>query len=536
MDIKYFYPNPKNFENRFANIIQNFIEENDLNVYYLYKVDWHEKMFAIIHFHDSGLCSDLKGSDLNHEFFLNYEKVQPTFSKTFKYSIPNKGTVDIQLTWIKFDRLSNFYFLTNGMINYLKLNKIKHSCILKKHINQFIRPRKKSLLNILSFVLRLFGITKKFNNALILVDRDYRANDNAEYLYRWISANKTHEKIFFALDKKSSDWKRLKQDGFNLIPIHSVEYFCAFIQADWIITSNITGYITKISWLKILKKRVKSRFCFLQHGVTKDYQPTLNRKHADIFITSADEEMNSIIQDTNNPYIYTKKEVKLTGMPRFDILHEKKSTKKNIILIMPTWRNNLVEDLVPHTGFRPYSTSFKESDFYNEWAKVLSNQRLRDLSTQCGLELKIYLHPYLHQQKADFLDFQNELVDENANVIDLIAECGLLITDYSSIAFDAAFISTPIIYYQFDKETFFNTHTYQKGYFDYEKHGFGPVCYNIETLNQQLNNILHHGLKMDDIYIYRKNAFFKYFDSGSCSRIYQELRKKTEVHENMRTT
>jgi len=55
----------------------------------------------------------------------------------------------------------------------------------------------------------------------------------------------------------------------------------------------------------------------------------------------------------------------------------------------------------------------------------------------------------------------------------------LLITDYSNLFFDFAYLKKPIIYTQFDYEEYRKTQ-YKKGYFDYTIHGFGPVCYNLE--------------------------------------------------------
>ncbi|EOI6809927.1 CDP-glycerol glycerophosphotransferase family protein, partial [Campylobacter jejuni] len=51
----------------------------------------------------------------------------------------------------------------------------------------------------------------------------------------------------------------------------------------------------------------------------------------------------------------------------------------------------------------------------------------------------------------------------------LFCESSLMITDYSSAAFEMAVLKKPVIYYQFDKDEFFAKHTVQKKYFDYKK-------------------------------------------------------------------
>ena len=59
---------------------------------------------------------------------------------------------------------------------------------------------------------------------------------------------------------------------------------------------------------------------------------------------------------------------------------------------------------------------------------------------------------------------------ETQDVQKLLMDCALLVTDYSSVFFDVAFLRKPVVYYQFDEEEFRKYH-YQKGYFDFRDHG-----------------------------------------------------------------
>lgn len=61
------------------------------------------------------------------------------------------------------------------------------------------------------------------------------------------------------------------------------------------------------------------------------------------------------------------------------------------------------------------------------------------------------------------------MVGKEKSYRDAFAEGSMMITDYSSVAFEFAYLRKPIVYYQFDKKAFFEKHTYRKGYFDYEK-------------------------------------------------------------------
>lgn len=59
----------------------------------------------------------------------------------------------------------------------------------------------------------------------------------------------------------------------------------------------------------------------------------------------------------------------------------------------------------------------------------------------------------------------------------LLIRSELLITDFSSIVFDAVLVKTRVVYYQFDKDVFRDKGHLKKGWFDYEKDGLGPVFY-----------------------------------------------------------
>lgn len=101
----------------------------------------------------------------------------------------------------------------------------------------------------------------------------------------------------------------------------------------------------------------------------------------------------------------------------------------------------------------------------------------------------------------------------------------LVVTDYSSAAFDYAYFNRPVIYTQFDKEEFYAHHTYQEGYFDYQTMGFGPVCYDYESTVQAIIRAIENNCVMEEKYQKRVDEFFAYRDNHNCERIYQEILK-----------
>ena len=274
---------------------------------------------------------------------------------------------------------------------------------------------------------------------------------------------------------------------------------------------------------KYVKELVKFKFVFLQHGIIKDnFSAWLNRynKNIDIFITSALAEYQSILEAD---YKYTENVVKLTGFPRYDGLIN--DTQKQI-LIMPTWRKAEVSEIDAKTGLRPYNTKFKESNYFKTYNKLLNNKKLHSACEKYGYKLIFFPHPAIHQQIEDF--DKNEFVvfeDYNQSYQNMFNKSSLLITDYSSVAFDFAYLKKPVIYYQFDRDDFFKGHTYSEGYFDYGTMGFGPIYYEEEAIVDYIIESIEKECKVDSIYKERIETFYKYMDCNNCKRVYDEIKK-----------
>ena len=168
------------------------------------------------------------------------------------------------------------------------------------------------------------------------IDRDDQAGDNAEFLYEFVKNNIKNQKIAFVLNKNSNDWKRLNNKGFNLVAHGSNAHLQLLNNSSLLLSSQIGSIIEPFDKIDASYKRV-----FLQHGVIKDdLSQWLNNVKMDLMLTSTKEENKSIV-DNHSKYIYGKKEIALTGLPRFDSLFENRNNFKNQIMLMFTWRKSI---------------------------------------------------------------------------------------------------------------------------------------------------------------------------------------------------
>ena len=358
----------------------------------------------------------------------------------------------------------------------------------------------------------------------LLYDRTFKAGDNGEALFRYIEKEMNgDEKVYFSIYKESEDFTRLRKLG-KVIPFNTFRYKIYFLLADKLISSHIDEQTINVFGQDVLymKNLYDFEFIFLQHGIIQnDLSDWLQKqkKNIRLFVTSAKPEWESIV---NGDYGYTQREVKLLGMPRYDLLE---SDPQKIIVFLPTWRKTLTgEEIKP--GIKAYSETFKETEYFAFFNSMINDSRLLQVMEEKKYQGIFYVHPEL---KAQYKDFKgNSIVSIGRGVADYTAifkKACLLITDYSSVAFDFAYLKKPVIYSQFDTDEFYYRHTNRKGYFSYERDAFGPVCYEYDWVIEQIIKQINIGCKMEDIYRQRVEQFFAYTDRNNCERVYREIKK-----------
>jgi len=375
-----------------------------------------------------------------------------------------------------------------------------------------------------SSLIPKYKIDKKYQHSWLLMDRNAQADDNAEHLYRYIKNNHPEQDIYFVLETSCNDWFRLSEEGFNMLAYGSEEHESALRSCGKVISSHIDKHVSNYLGPKMLAGR---HLVFLQHGITKDnISSWLNSKEAiNCFITATPDEYNSIIEN-GSPYKFTNKDVVLTGFPRHDALLSNPNNTERLIVIMPTWRKTLVGDAIKDGDERVLNPDFMQSDFAQHWFKLLHSASLRKITKKRNFKVAFYPHanivPYL--ELFDVPDYIEVMNNSNTPIQEVFSRAAIMITDYSSVAFEMAFLNKPSIYYQFDEESFFNGgHGYTKGYYDYRKHGFGPVVADQNKLLSELDSMLLNNGKPNFEIIERISKTFPYRDGKNCERVYRAI-------------
>lgn len=497
-------------------------------VVYLRQVDLRDRLIQVAHLTSTGQVV---------ETFVAGRLVPHQFASRREVSFLGKSYYREDRFWIEASAPNDeIVFKVDGKRARLKVGSSRagNSTSLR-HANSQLKPKPADVAtkNRRAVALRRYAKSKaamsKFKSCWLLMDRDDVADDNAEHLYRYLMKTGRSDKAFFVLRPESPDWNRLSEEGFKLIAWQSNDHVAALVNAEFLISSHADEFIRwpfSADWLRDL---VSCQYVFLQHGVIlNDLSNWLNFKPIRLLVTSTEPEYRAITSFESN-YLLTEKEVKLTGLPRHDALIRDLGTDTKI-MIMPTWRRSLVGEPTGVGMGREKSTRLIDSDFFQRWKSVLHSERLRRLAVQHGKTILFCPHPNLAAYIEDFdLPDYIETRDPRRppSLQDALRESSILVTDYSSIAFEAAYLKRPVLYYQFDRDSFYSDgHLFGTGYFDFERDGFGPVSAEETALLDELQDVLEGREPAE--YSRRRIETFPFRDGSCCERVYQAITDLSE--------
>jgi hypothetical protein len=378
------------------------------------------------------------------------------------------------------------------------------------------------------FVKRFFG------NAWVFMDRIDSANDNAEHVYKRVRATRPDINAWFVIENGTADWRRLRGERLGrMIPHGSLRWKLLMLNARHFLSSQVDWPVVRPEAIVQIRPPYW-RYTYLGHGVTqRDLSSWLNAKRIDLLLTCTPGEQAAFVDD-NTPYILTTKECRLTGMPRWDRLLEVSRSwpedRRDLLVIAPTWRAPLAPTVASGSHRREISPAFLESEYARNWLPVIRSEAVRAACEREGLRIGFLPHPNL-QRALDLLDLPPHIQTftfAKDDVQEVFARAAAFVTDYSSMAFDVAYLHRPVIYFQFDiEELNSGEHFGKAGYFDYERDGYGPVAYTCQAAEDAIVETLRAGRRATPEYQARMDAAFGLRDGRCIERALEEIERST---------
>lgn len=197
-----------------------------------------------------------------------------------------------------------------------------------------------------------------------------------------------------------------------------------------------------------------------------------------------------------------------TGVPRtdvfFDEVYRERITKrfyerypklknKKILLFAPTFRGN-----GKNSGFYPV----EQFDV---------NQLYEQLDQEYAIIIKH--HPFTRERHKIHKEYADYIIDmsSNSELNDLLFVTDLLITDYSSVVFEASLLDIPMLFYVYDLNQYVATRGF---YYEYETFVPGKIVYDFGEVAPAIKAGDFHQEKIDPF----KRRFFDGLDGQSSKR------------------
>lgn len=347
------------------------------------------------------------------------------------------------------------------------------------------------------------------------------AQDNGLYFFRYCMKElpeSEKNRIMYVIDKQASDYEAVKEYDEHVIQFMSFRYMIYLCAAEYLISTDAIRHFyiwdSPNSIYKVLYQARKN-IIFLQHGVLglKQCHRTFHKSGGNRmarFVVSSEYERDIV----EKYFEYDREDIMITGLARWDVLENTANDEDKQILLMPTWRIWL-----------EYASDelFRQSEYCQNYKSLLTDKKLLRLLEEEQITVYFYIHPKFREYIEEFhvdspyiklIPFGTRPLNE------LLMSCHMLITDYSSVAWDVYHQGKPIVFYPFDLQTYERA---QGTYMDMEKEAFGDVVHSHDELIQTVYDYVKNGFAEKQEYADRREYLLPYRDHDNSRRIYDQI-------------
>lgn len=332
-------------------------------------------------------------------------------------------------------------------------------------------------------------------------------HDNGYVFYKFCRNNYPQRAIYFVTRKESISVDPFLKTDHNIIIFGSLKHIFFFLLSDTLIYSHAQSDVGYIQIIKLLKRNCTR--VFLQHGIIafKKIHSTYRKNHneMDIFIVSSDFEKKIVLENFN----FDKNTIKVTGLARYDTLTNTTFSSQKSILYIPTWRNWAF----PKKNAIQYILGIEN---------LLNDKQLISLLKKHSIQFNFYIHNHMrcYLDKITINENINIFNSQGTTLQSVLKESSLLITDYSSVAWDFYYLGKPVLFYQFDQKGYLS----QKGsYINFDNELFGDVFKECVPLVSAIEKYILNSFAELPEYTKKRDLYFNFRDTHNCKRIFDTI-------------
>lgn len=407
---------------------------------------------------------------------------------------------------VNIDGKTSFY-LRQSLKNRLYLTVRLHN-----RTDSFIENFK---INLAYYVSLLF----RNKQIYLLYEKDSsRYEESASVVYEKL-IDMNYNQAYFILDRNYPDIDRIDSKyRKNIIYKYTFKHYLYFFIAHVFLGSELMVHAMELRIMNrhVLRKIYSSDIhnVFLQHGVMymisldsasrKYFTPKKDGRGKFRVVTSSQEEARHFIELGS----YHPDQIIISGLPKYDrnILYP----DADKIVIMPTWRV---------WEYNQATTDFASTPYYKMLERIISGIKEEYLDY-----VIILPHPLFYKAAMSNDFVLKKYMRFNVKYDELLRETRILITDYSSIAYDAFYRGSRVLFYWEELNQCLEKYGKNTKLMLNKDNVFGDICYCKEDITHVLDDNYNYSQK--EIYKERYNHLVQFHDGKNTERLIQYLQKE----------
>lgn len=340
---------------------------------------------------------------------------------------------------------------------------------------------------VIAYGLSLLWRSEKAKKLVLLYEKNSsKYEESASVLFENL-IDSGYKNAYFIVTKDYEFFDRIPEKYLsNIIYKYSFKHYLYFFKSKTFIGTEAIAHSIDLKTFNLLAlKKIASKnlnYVFLQHGVM--YMVSLNSESRKMFKRK---ELNGkyrvvVSSQAESDHFTTlgrhyDEDIYITGLPKFDRNTHNENADK--IVIMPTWR--------------PWEINEARTDFtQTPYFKML--MKLYDAVPEHLKEKVIILpHPLIVNELSKLSESLTEKIVLDARYDDILKDTAVLITDYSSIAYDAFYRGARVIFYWEEKDYCMMQYGPSTVLMLNEENVYGDFAYNddnlAEIIEKNYNNL-----------------------------------------------
>ena len=483
------------------------------------------------------------GVEYKPKFYANADKLSTKHRGIYRFEVPVSDMINMPATNMVAIEYKDRYGLTvKCHIHYCTLPKgiflgLRGPMCVDKETNTvaIFRQSLKNRLNVyvrsvnvtdsfshrikqtLAFGASLLWHTKKATQLTLLYEKNSsKYEESASVLFEEL-VDKGYKHAYFIVDRNYEFLDRIPEKyRKNIIYKYTWKHYLYFFRCKTFIGTEALAHAIDLKTFNLLAlAKIGSKnlnYVFLQHGVM--YMVSLNSESRAMFkrkklrgkyrviVSSQAEADHFITLGRHRP-----EDIYITGLPKFDRNTHNENADK--IVIMPTWRPWEINET---------RADFTETPYFKMIMRIYDSvpEELRE-------KVIILPHPLIVNELGKLHDNITDKIMIDARYDDILKDTAVLITDYSSIAYDAFYRGARVVFYWEEKDYCMAQYGPSTTLMLNEENVYGDFAYSTEGLSEIIRRNYCESQSEEQISKYSEIVTFH--DGKNTERLIEFLRE-----------